>query len=124
MSNNNNTTLHLIVVLVSYGRRDTPSDRTFFEAAMKTQPSASRRQPFQLSAHKLRDVTMGDNSDNHNDDDDVTKGSAAEVTRKRPNILITGTPGVGKTATASFLAVRACVRVCVCVCVARCLFRS
>jgi broad-specificity NMP kinase len=26
--------------------------------------------------------------------------------RKRPNVLITGTPGVGKTSTASLLAVR------------------
>ena len=47
------------------------------------------------------------------DNDDNDNGSAAEVARKRPNILITGTPGVGKTATASLLAVRVCVLLCV-----------
>ncbi len=32
--------------------------------------------------------------------------AAEGPTRRRPNVLITGTPGVGKTATASLLAVR------------------
>jgi Cdc6-like AAA superfamily ATPase len=32
--------------------------------------------------------------------------AAEGPTRRRPNVLITGTPGVGKTATASLIAVR------------------
>ena len=34
------------------------------------------------------------------------KMSEEETKRKRPNILITGTPGVGKTSTASLIAER------------------
>lgn len=36
-----------------------------------------------------------------NSDDDADEAH----TRRRPNVLVTGTPGVGKTATASLLAV-------------------
>ena len=44
----------------------------------------------------------------HNKENDRKEQEQQELTtmtRKRPNILITGTPGVGKTATASLIAV-------------------
>ncbi len=36
----------------------------------------------------------------------MSEVAAEGPTRRRPNVLITGTPGVGKTATASLIAVR------------------
>lgn len=39
-------------------------------------------------------------------DDEVAIDGTSPVTRRRPFVLLTGTPGVGKTATASLLAVR------------------
>lgn len=39
-------------------------------------------------------------------DDQVEIDGTSPSTRRRPFVLLTGTPGVGKTATASLLAVR------------------
>jgi len=70
--------------------------------------------PHQTTLQQRKELTrkiMAKDDDDEDIDDSPGEGSGGiagggSSSRKRPNVLITGTPGVGKTATASLIAVR------------------
>jgi hypothetical protein len=73
--------------------------------AVSQQPPAtiSDRVILRTSCTKTKTARHNNMSDS---DDDVAIDGTSPATRRRPFVLLTGTPGVGKTATASLLAVR------------------